>query len=238
MDNMNQIISQIRKELKASCDPVYKQGEIRFFREKIKTYGVRSSVSKEIYKRYFDKIKNLEKKEIFALCEELMKSGYIQEVGCASKWTFKLNKRYEEKDFKIFENWVKKYITNWANCDDFSTHTIGSFIFQFPEFVPAVKEWTKSKNRWVKRASAVSFIYPVRKGRYLKDVFEISDALLQDPDDMVQKGYGWALKEASNVFPEQVFNYVMKNKNKMPRLALRYAIEKYPQNLRQKAMEK
>ncbi len=43
---------------------------------------------------------------------------------------------------------------------------------------------------------------------------------------MVQKGYGWMLKEASKPYQEEVFDFVMKNKTVMPRTALRYAIEK------------
>ena len=55
---------------------------------------------------------------------------------------------------------------------------------------------------------------------------------------MVQKGYGWMLKEASNLYPQEVFQYVMRHKIKMPRTALRYAIEKLPPGLRKKAMAK
>jgi 3-methyladenine DNA glycosylase AlkD len=55
---------------------------------------------------------------------------------------------------------------------------------------------------------------------------------------MVQKGYGWMLKAASQAHQEQVFNYVFRKKKTMPRTSLRYAIEKMPQELRIKAMAK
>ena len=66
----------------------------------------------------------------------------------------------------------------------------------------------------------------------------IADILLEDKDDLVQKGYGWLLKEASRTHQDQVFEYVMRNKAVMPRTALRYAIEKMPEELRRKAMER
>ncbi len=66
----------------------------------------------------------------------------------------------------------------------------------------------------------------------------IADILLEDKDDLVQKGYGWLLKEASRTHQEQVFEYVMRNKAIMPRTALRYAIEKMPEELRRKAMQR
>jgi 3-methyladenine DNA glycosylase AlkD len=46
------------------------------------------------------------------------------------------------------------------------------------------------------------------------------------------------LKAASQANQKKVFDYVVKNKAKMSRTALRYAIEKMPDLLRKKAMEK
>ena len=66
----------------------------------------------------------------------------------------------------------------------------------------------------------------------------IAKALLMDNDLMVQKGYGWMLKEASKCHQKQVFDLVMSNKDKMPRTALRYAIELMPKQLKTKAMKK
>jgi 3-methyladenine DNA glycosylase AlkD len=62
--------------------------------------------------------------------------------------------------------------------------------------------------------------------------------LLTDKDDLVQKGYGWMLKAASQAHQKEVFEYVVEKKNMMPRTALRYAIEKMPQDLKKTAMEK
>ena len=55
---------------------------------------------------------------------------------------------------------------------------------------------------------------------------------------MVQKGYGWLLKSASMAFQKEIFDYVVSNKAHMPRTALRYAIEKMPEEMRKIAMQK
>ena len=90
----------------------------------------------------------------------------------------------------------------------------------------------------MRRASAVSLIVPAKNGKFLKDVFQIADILLLDKDDMVQKGYGWMLKVASQAHQQEVYEYVLAHKTTMPRTALRYAIEKMPKELKKKAMEK
>jgi len=88
----------------------------------------------------------------------------------------------------------------------------------------------------MRRASAVSLIVPARKAMFLQDIFDIAGILLRDTDDMVQKGYGWMLKVASQVHQKEVFDYVMMNRNVMPRTALRYAIEKMPAEMKKRAM--
>jgi 3-methyladenine DNA glycosylase AlkD len=90
----------------------------------------------------------------------------------------------------------------------------------------------------LRRAAAVSLILPARKGKFLPQIFEIADRLLKDRDDLVQKGYGWMLKEASKSHRDEVFRYVMEHRKEMPRTSLRYAIEKMPEELRRRAMEK
>jgi 3-methyladenine DNA glycosylase AlkD len=62
--------------------------------------------------------------------------------------------------------------------------------------------------------------------------------LLSDSDDLVQKGYGWMLKAASESHQKEVFDFVIKNRSTMPRTALRYAIEKMPKELKVEAMKK
>lgn len=232
---MKDIIVGIQKELRNNIDLKYKDDSKRFFKENVELLGVRTPVVRGISRKYFNEIKELDKKEIFLICEKLLELGYENKT-IALDWAFKLKNRYEQEDFNIFEKWLNKYVSNWAICDDFCTHTLGNFIFQFPEYLGKLRTWAKSKNRWLRRAAAVTLIYSVRKGKPLANAFEIADILLLDKDDLVQKGYGWMLKESSNTHLSEVFDYVEKHKKEMPRTALRYAIEKMPSDYKKKAM--
>ena len=235
---MDQIIERIRKELIKNGDEKTRiQGE-RFFKENVKIYGLKSAQTAEIGKEFYKELADKSKANVFALCEELWKSGYMEESFIACNWSYNVRKQYRPADFKVFERWVNKYVTNWASCDTLCNHTVGTFIEMYPTYLKELKRWAKSDNRWVRRASAVTLIVPARKGLFLEDIFEIADILHSDPDDMVQKGYGWMLKVASQAHQEEVFDYVMRKKKTMPRTALRYAIEKMPADLKVKAMAK
>ncbi len=235
---MHPIITEVRKQLKAHSDSKTKQSGERFFKEKVRSYGVKSAVVGKIAKETFEQLNTTSKQDIFNLCTILWQSGMMEESFVACSWAYALHKRYAESDFALLESWVRTYVSNWASCDTLCNHTVGTFLEMYPAYIARLKSWTASENRWVRRAAAVSLIVPAKEGKFLSDVFKIADLLLRDEDDMVQKGYGWMLKVASNKHQSDVFAYIMKHKIVMPRTALRYAIEKMPASLKAQAMKK
>ena len=235
---MSGIIDRIRVELINNADEKTRLAGERFFKEDVKMYGLKSADVSRISKLFYKDIEDKSKTNIFSLCNELWISGIMEESFVACNWSYNVRKLYEPPDFEIFAQWVKKHVGNWASCDTLCNHTVGSFIEMYPGYLSRLKEWAKSENRWVKRASAVSLIVPAKKGKFLNDIFEIADILHSDQDDMVQKGYGWMLKVASQAHQKEVFNYVMSKKTTMPRTSLRYAIEKMPAELKAMAMAK
>ena len=234
----NIIISEIQQALVYSSDEATRNSSQRFFKETIRCHGVKAAVTVRIGKEHYQVVRDKSKAEVFDLCEKLWQTGYLEEAGIACNWSYYLHKQYKPEDFSVFERWVDRYVTNWATCDTLCNHSVGTLVEMYPELLTALKGWATSPNRWMKRAAAVSLIVPARHGKFLQDILEIADILLMDKDDMVQKGYGWMLKAASQAHQQEVFNYVMRNKTVMPRTALRYAIEKMPQDFKKKAMEK
>jgi Predicted DNA alkylation repair enzyme len=235
---MDQVIRQIRQDLNGMADPEIQKSSKRFFKEEIRCYGIRTAAVVALAKKYYKEIKGRDKQEIFSLCEELYKSGYMEESFIVSQWAYSLSGRYEPEDLAVFKQWIGTYITNWASCDGLCNHTLGDFFEQYPGYIPELKTWTQSENRWMRRASAVSLIVPAKHGKFLDESLAIASLLLTDTDDMVQKGYGWLLKEASRKHTQEVFDFVVRNRKVMPRTALRYAIELMPKDLKTAAMKK
>ncbi|HCD52806.1 MAG TPA: DNA alkylation repair protein [Balneolaceae bacterium] len=234
------ILSEIRTQLRDNTEDERRTSMLRFFKDgdETKIYGVKTPVVRKIGRSFKKELKELSKSEVFTLCEELWKSGYIEEKIIACIFSESRKKEYEPSDFRIFERWVHTYVDNWADCDTLCNHTIGEFVMMYPMFISELKKWTASDKRFVKRAAAVTLIIPARKGQFLNDIFEIADRLLTNSEDLVQKGYGWMLKSASQAHQQKVFDYVMSRKSLMPRTALRYAIEKMPKELREQAMRR
>ena len=234
------IIQQVRQTLRDCIDPKSLQSSDHFFKpgEQAKVYGVRMAEVSKIAKEFYKTVSHRSKADTFALCEELWQSGYLEEAVVACECAYSLRKQYEPDDFEVFERWLSLYVDNWASCDTLCNHTIGTFVEQYPHFLSRLKAWTISENRWMRRGAAVTLIIPARKGLFFEDIIEITTTLLHDRDDLVQKGYGWMLKAASEAYRKEVFDFVVHHKATMPRTALRYAIEKMPADMRAEAMKK
>ena len=238
--NEQEILKRIRVELSTRADLELRESQKRYFKEAMESYGIKTAEVQRMAKAVLKELKQAKasKDEIFELCEELWKSGMQEEMHIACAFSESQVKLYEPSDFETFGRWIKTYVSNWASCDTLCNHTVGDLIAKFPELSESLIPWTESDNRWVRRAAAVTLIVPAKRGGFLPLVFRIADALLTDTDDMVQKGYGWLLKETAESHEDEVFAYIMAHKAEMPRTALRYAIEKMPQERRQMAMAK
>lgn len=237
------IVEELQSELDVHVDKRYKETFMRFYKEPIKFRGVRTDVVRKIARTYYRHIRSQTTNNLLKLCEELLESRYNEDFLVAIQWASERKEEYTEEDFSTFEKWIEKYVTDWGKVDWFCLGLLNYLAGKFPAIAGRAKDWTKSENRWFRRAAAVIFIGSGSKTwtthkHNLKDIFDVSLKLMDDKDDLVQKGYGWALKAAAEAHQKEVFDFVMKHKREMPRTALRYAIEKMPQNMKERAMAK
>jgi len=186
---MDTVAELIRTELKKNADPERKKGGERFFREEVNMYGVRASMLHQMAKKHFSNLEVKTKQIVFGHCEELFRTGIMEESLIACLWAFRVNRQYMPEDFKTFDKWINRYITNWATCDTLCNHPVGTLVEMYPELISGLRKWAGSENRWVKRASAVSLIIPARKGKFLKEIFEIGTGTLHGDKQAAIKAY-------------------------------------------------
>lgn len=237
---MNPVIRKIRTMLRAAATDAGREKSLRFFKEPraLKLHGVPFTEVSRFLKALGPEIKGFAKPEMFALCETLWLSGYLEERFVACELAYTQRRSFARSDIGIFATWTEIYVDNWAICDTLCNHSVGDLVMMFPRAIADLLAWAKMSHTWLKRGAAVSLIIPARKGLFLEEILAIADILHADAEDMVQKGYGWMLKAASQAYPEEIFAYVMTKKATMPRTALRYAIEKLPPERRKQAMAK
>lgn len=222
---MNKIVEEaIRKikelEEKTPCGKHIKTGDVR-------------KLSSKLFRQIEDKsIEN-----VFNLCEELLNEHTWALGVIAFDFAYRMKNHYNESTYDIFYHWLKDYVRGWGDCDDFCTHAFGELLRQKKSLFVKIIAWTDDNDFWVRRASAVILIPAILKNDYDGiDPFAISERLMSDEHDLVLKGYGWMLKALSQVNPDCVEEYLIKNCKKMPRIAYRYALEKFDDETRNKLM--
>jgi len=230
--------ADLRQELLACADPAHAKGQRAFFKEPINPLGVRSKELNALAARRWQGLKRLEPAQFLDLCDALWRSDIFEEPILASKWCARALPRLGPDAFARFEGWLRTLVGNWAHCDVLCSGCLGGLLVRNPEFADHLSPWLSSQNRWVRRGAAVSLVPAARRGLPPTHVFHVADSLLEDQDDLVRKGYGWLLREASKARPDEVFAFVMARRDRMPRVALRCAIELLPPQRRALAMQR
>ncbi len=200
--------------------------------EHIKTGDIR-----KLSGRLFRKIEDKRIENVLHVCEKFLAERAWELGVIAFDWAFRMKKDYSKDTYCVFYGWLKKYVRGWGDCDDFCTHAFGELLRQEKSLFANVVEWTKDKDFWVRRASAVILIPAILRNDFEGiDPLLISDKLMNDEHDLVLKGYGWMLKSLSQVNQSVVEEYLVKNHKQMPRVAYRYALEKFDCDTRKRLM--
>jgi len=236
--NTAHIRTALREKLETLADPAHRKGSRAFFKNEINPLGVRCKDLNALVAQQWRVVRHLDTLELLTLFNALWQSDVFEEPVVASKLCSRALPRFEPSVFDTFERWLSTRVSNWAHCDVLCTQCLGGLYALHPATAEKSLPWLASPNRWVRRGAAVSLVPLARHGLCCGQVFHVADALLEDEDDLVRKGYGWMLKELSHVWPREVLEFVHLRRARMPRVALRYAIELLPADWRARAMAK
>jgi len=137
-----------------------------------------------------------------------------------------------ERRKELYDLYLRRHdrINNWDLVDVCSIHVIGGYLADKPRTI--LYKLAKSKNMWERRTSIVSTAYFIRQ-RDLDDTFKIAEMLLKDKEDLVHKATGWMLRFAGDKDRARLLSFLDKHAPTMPRVALRYAIEKFDKKQRE-----
>jgi 3-methyladenine DNA glycosylase AlkD len=230
------VLGGVRAALEAVADEQLRVRGLRSFREPVRPFGVRVATVRTIAERALAALEPRDVERVWRLCDALGCSGWLEESYVAGYWAQAMADAYRPADVHVFGRWLDSWVDNWATCDALCCESVGRLLESAPQVASTVAAWAASPNRWVRRGAAVSFVRPARRGLHLGTVLRVADALLEDRDDLVRKGYGWMLKSASHAHPDEVFAYLMARRHVMPRVAFRYALESMDPERRDRAM--
>jgi 3-methyladenine DNA glycosylase AlkD len=199
-----------------------------FFKEEIQSHGWYTADLRRAAIRFRrDVRKEHGLNFLIEVADQLFSGSVLEEKVAAVFLLEKLDADFGDREFKLFESWLDR-ITSWADHDALVHYLIAPMVVGKPVRAKIVFRWSKSPKRWHRRAACVALIRGTRAKMFFPEITKLSDSLLTDEDDMVQKGLGWLLRETPKFDAKRTVPYLMKIRGRSPRLVLRTACETLP----------
>ena len=160
--------------------------------------------------------------------ELLLESDFYEiRMGAVSIMDFqaKHKKTTDERKKKLFELYLKRHdrLNNWDFVDRGAYNIIGEYLVDKPRDI--LYKLAKSKNTWERRTSIVSTYAFIKRGQ-IEDTFAIAEILINDKEELINKAVGGWIREAGKKDKERLTNFLDRYARTMPRVTLRYAVEK------------
>ncbi|MGD0989159.1 MAG: DNA alkylation repair protein [Candidatus Sulfotelmatobacter sp.] len=232
-----EVASQFRRALKDGGSAEHGAGAQWFFKDEIKSHGWRTANLRRATVRFRRELRKEHGLDfVIAVADQLFSGTVLEEKAAAVFLLEKLDREFGDREFKLFESWLDR-IGNWADHDGLVHCLIAPMVAAKPARMKNVFRWAKSANRWRRRAACVALIRGARARMFFSEITRLSDSVLEDHDDMVQKGLGWLLRETAKFDAKRTVPYLMKVRGHAPRLVLRTACETLPARDKKRILE-
>ncbi len=230
------IADHIRRVLKDGGSAPHAEGVQHFFKEEIQSRGWYTAELRKVAVRFRRAIlREQGLRFLLDVADNLFQGGVLEEKVFGILMLQKVAGELGDNEFHRFESWIDR-ISSWADHDGLVHYLIAPMVAAKSARVKSVFRWAKSKDRWHRRAACVALIQGTRQKMFFRDIQRLSNQLLSDQDDMVQKGLGWLLRETAKAAPHETVPYLMKIRDRAPRLVLRTACETLPPAVRSRVL--
>ncbi|HYA24929.1 MAG TPA: DNA alkylation repair protein [Terriglobales bacterium] len=231
-----EVAAQIRGALRDGGSAEHAAGVQWFFKDEIKSHGWYTADLRRAMRRCRREIlREHDFTFLVQVANELFSGTVLEEKVAAVFLLEKLDAQFGDREFRMFEAWLDR-ISSWADHDGLVHYLIAPMVAAKPSRVKAVFRWAKSKDRWHRRAACVALIQGTRRRMFFPQIIRLSNLLLSDEDDMVQKGLGWLLRGTVKFDARRTVPYLMEIRGRAPRLVLRTACETLPAAVRKKVL--
>ncbi len=229
--------TRLKRDLRRLADPAVRDSQQRFSREPVRSIGVLTPDVRRLATSAAHEYRQarLTFDEILEIADALWRGGILEERSLAILLLAKFERHLERRHWRHFDTYVDS-LSNWGETDGLCGYVLAPLLEREPRLLTRLKPWTRSRNRWRRRAAAVALVPAVRRGGHHELAYAICDRLADDRDDLVEKGVGWLLKEMSRTQPQSVADYLLANAQVLSRTTIRYAAEKLPAQLRERVM--
>jgi 3-methyladenine DNA glycosylase AlkD len=234
---VNEAAASIIRELREKADPRKAESARRFFTESIISLGIDAPTMRALARSWILRLKPAwHLNEARDLCDLLFQQPDIESRAAGFLILGGFTREFDRTLWSQSETWLNQRLDNWALIDGFCSTVLSPLLKQHPEGVRILRRWTRSRCMWMRRASVVTLVPFARHGEQLDLAYELAEALLGQKEDLMHKAVGWLLREAGKTNPQRLKEFLLLHGPAIPRTSLRYAIERFPAEERQRLL--
>ncbi len=223
--------SRARGELRKLADPDKARILLRFFKTGPGEYGAGDrflGVTVPGCRRVAKRARGLHASEL----EKLLQSPWHEERAVALFILLAAFERGDERErrriYRLYRKNLER-VNNWDLVDASAPTIVGGYL-EDKDREPLYR-WASSRNLWERRIAILATLRYIKNGDF-EDTLAIARILRDDEEDLIHKAVGWMLREVGNRDRKAEEGFLRAHHRKMPRTMLRYAIEKFPENVR------
>lgn len=222
-------LSDLEKELKRAGSREQAANLQRFFKTGPGQYGagdvflgIKVPMQRQIAKKYgflgFEELKKM-------LASKFHEFRLVALLILVDKYQNAPSLREKERIVRFYLN-QRARINNWDLVDLSVYKILGDYLVQQPGQRKILDQLAASKNLWERRLAMIATFAFLKKGE-ARETLALAKKLLNDPHDLMHKAVGWMLREmGKRVSLKTLEDFLEEAAEKMPRTALRYAIER------------
>ena len=227
------------EEMARLADPKKAATNQRYFKEPVNWFGLDNPTSKRLIKELVSNAKGAgwSLPDVVNFCNQMVRDPHIEPRGIAFQVLAAFVDQAGPELLVDVRRWLEKSCDNWALVDNLAPSVLAPLLRRHPKLVPEVVAWTRSRNMWLRRGSAVVFVPLVRDKSHLDTAYDVASRLFGDKEDLMHKAVGWMLREAGKQDMPRLERFLRAEGPRIPRTTLRYAIERFPKDKRKVLLE-
>jgi 3-methyladenine DNA glycosylase AlkD len=124
-----------------------------------------------------------------------------------------------------------RHVNSWDLVDCSAPHIVGRHL-ESRDRAP-LRRLAASRSLWERRIAVLATFHFIRRGEFA-EALAIAERLVADREDLIHKAVGWMLREVGKRSRKAEEAFLRKHARAMPRTMLRYAVERFPEAVRQR----
>lgn len=230
--NVAQWQRAVRRALEEVANANDKKGGEKYFLGAIQFIGVKAPRMKAVERELRATWASADVEEQADFGYALQASPFMEERQIGQIVLERVVKKLAPMDVvKRLEPIFDEHVRDWATCDALAGRVLRRCLVD-DDARTRIVAWSKAKNTWRQRGSAVAFVNEAKHGKYDDDIVTVCERIVKTNERFVQLGCGWALRELSLVDRPRVLRFLDDNARFVSSEGWRYATEKLPASVK------